>query len=313
MQLTPRYGGTPVLRFDPPVADPDVPLLRQRRRLVATLAGFDAERWAAPSRCAGWACRDVVSHLVTVNRFWAASITAGRAGSPTRFLVGFEPAVTPAQLVDGGVRGPRQGTARPPGRQHRVPGGGGAGLDADGWARDGRGTTGSCGHQRGGRARVVGRLDPRAGHLPTTRHRCAGRGRRGRAASATPSPSGRPSWPPPEPAAPDRSGSTPRTRRWNWWSTWAPIVVVRDATPGDDVRPEVRGSAVELVESFSLRSGPPVMPASGPVDGTTPWPRRSTRAASRSSAPGPPIPPGPWTLPSPQAAPKRTWRSTNAR
>jgi uncharacterized protein (TIGR03083 family) len=100
MQLSPRYDGPRVLSFDPPPDDPVVPMLRQRRRLVDTLAGFDADRWAAPSRCAAWTNRDVVSHLVTVNSFWAASIAAGRAGSPTRLLDGFDPAVTPAQLVE---------------------------------------------------------------------------------------------------------------------------------------------------------------------------------------------------------------------
>ena len=33
-------------------------------------------------------------------RFWAASIAAGRAGAPTRLPGGFDPAVTPAQLVE---------------------------------------------------------------------------------------------------------------------------------------------------------------------------------------------------------------------
>jgi len=100
MQLTPRYEGRPVLRFDPPVADPGIPLLRQRRRLVATLGGLDAEQWAAASRCSGWSCRDVVSHLSSVNAFWAVSIASGRAGRPTRFLAGFDPVATPAQMVD---------------------------------------------------------------------------------------------------------------------------------------------------------------------------------------------------------------------
>ena len=99
MRLTPRYEGPPALVFDP-AGDPSVPLFRQRRRLAATVATFDADQWAAPSRCAGWTNRDVISHLVTTNSFWATSITAGRAGEPTRFLPGFDPVVTPAQLVE---------------------------------------------------------------------------------------------------------------------------------------------------------------------------------------------------------------------
>jgi len=99
MRLTPRYEGPPALVLDPP-GHPSTPLIRQRRRLVATAATFDADQWAAPSRCAGWSNRDVICHLVTTNSFWAASISAGRAGDPTRFLPGFDPVVTPAQLVD---------------------------------------------------------------------------------------------------------------------------------------------------------------------------------------------------------------------
>jgi uncharacterized protein (TIGR03083 family) len=100
MRLTPRYDGPRVLEFDPPPPDPSVPLLRQRRRLVATLSDVDADGWGAPSRCAAWSNRDVVSHLVTVDAFWAASIAAGRVGQPTRMLEGFDPAVTPARLVE---------------------------------------------------------------------------------------------------------------------------------------------------------------------------------------------------------------------
>jgi uncharacterized protein (TIGR03083 family) len=99
MELSPRYGGTPVLSFDPPPVDPSVPLLRQRRRLAATLGRLDDDQWMARSRCAGWSCRDVVVHLCTVNAFWAASVEAGRRGEPTRYLHGFDPAVTPATLV----------------------------------------------------------------------------------------------------------------------------------------------------------------------------------------------------------------------
>jgi uncharacterized protein (TIGR03083 family) len=99
MQLTPRYEGAPVLAFDPAPGDPSIPLLRQRRRLGAMLATLDDSQWAAPSRCAGWTCRDVVRHLVTVNSFWMASVEAGRRGEPTRYLTDFDPVATSAQLV----------------------------------------------------------------------------------------------------------------------------------------------------------------------------------------------------------------------
>ncbi len=101
MQLSPRYEGTPVLSFDPVPSDPAVPVLRQRRRLADTLATFDETQWSTPSRCADWSCRDVVSHLVTVNAFWATSVAAGRRGEPTRFLGRFDPVATSAALVSG--------------------------------------------------------------------------------------------------------------------------------------------------------------------------------------------------------------------
>ena len=99
MQLNPRYEGDPVLVMEP-LGDPKVPLLRQRRRLAETLASFDADQWSASSRCSGWSNRDVICHLVSTNGFWAASMAAGRKGEPTRFLPGFDPAVTPSQLVE---------------------------------------------------------------------------------------------------------------------------------------------------------------------------------------------------------------------
>ena len=99
MQLTPRYDGGSVLRFAAAIGDVSVPLLRQRRRLGALLEGFDDDQWAAPSRCAGWSTRDVVSHLTTADQFWALSMRAGLAGKPTRYLGGFDPVATPAQMV----------------------------------------------------------------------------------------------------------------------------------------------------------------------------------------------------------------------
>jgi uncharacterized protein (TIGR03083 family) len=99
MQVTPRYGGSSLLTFDVPVDDPSVPTLRQRRRLAALLAGLDDRQWSAPSRCQGWAVRDVVAHLLTTNRFWTYSVTSGLAGEPTRFLTEFDPAASPAAMV----------------------------------------------------------------------------------------------------------------------------------------------------------------------------------------------------------------------
>ncbi|HEY4928644.1 MAG TPA: maleylpyruvate isomerase family mycothiol-dependent enzyme [Acidimicrobiales bacterium] len=134
MRLNPRYEGPPVLVLEPAV-DPSIPLFRQRRRLADTLATFDDAQWAAPTRCAGWSARDVISHLVTTNSFWATSMAAGRAGQPTRILPGFDPAVTPAQLVEAS---PVIGTNELLGRfittnhdMERAL----DGLDADGWRR----------------------------------------------------------------------------------------------------------------------------------------------------------------------------------
>jgi uncharacterized protein (TIGR03083 family) len=98
MQLTPTYGEA-VLVAEPLLADPATPLLRQRERLATTLAGLDAERWAAPSRCEGWTVQDVVAHLVTTNQFWTFSIGAGLQGQPSRFLATFDPVASPAEMV----------------------------------------------------------------------------------------------------------------------------------------------------------------------------------------------------------------------
>jgi len=47
----------------------------------------------------GWSVQDVVAHLVGVNAFWHASVVAGLAGTPTRVLMGFDPAATPPLLI----------------------------------------------------------------------------------------------------------------------------------------------------------------------------------------------------------------------
>ena len=100
MILEPRYEGAPVLSVDGHPSDQLRPLTRQRRRLQSTLAALDDEQWLVASRCDNWTVRDVVAHLAGVNRFWRASVRAGLAGTPTRFLVGFDPATTPPLMVD---------------------------------------------------------------------------------------------------------------------------------------------------------------------------------------------------------------------
>lgn len=101
MQLTPRYDAPDFLRFEAAPPDPSVALLRQRRRLAATLAELDDAQWSAPSRCEEWSVQDVTAHLVDTNGFWVASIAAARSGEPTRYLANFDPVATPAQLVAG--------------------------------------------------------------------------------------------------------------------------------------------------------------------------------------------------------------------
>jgi uncharacterized protein (TIGR03083 family) len=101
VQLRPRYQSDPVIRIEMDVADPAVPVLRQRRRLGSILAGLDDDQWAVASRCSDWSVRDVIAHLADTNGFWAISAGAALGGEPTRFLEGFDPVATPAQLVDG--------------------------------------------------------------------------------------------------------------------------------------------------------------------------------------------------------------------
>lgn len=98
MLLTPRYGEDPLISIE--VRDPGPhPIVSQHRRLEAQLAELSDDEWHSPSRCHGWTVRDVVTHLASANSFWALSIQAGQAGEPTRFMAGFDPVATPAEMA----------------------------------------------------------------------------------------------------------------------------------------------------------------------------------------------------------------------
>jgi uncharacterized protein (TIGR03083 family) len=101
VKLVPRYDDLPLISIDG-VPDGQLALsFRQRRRMEALLASLDEAQWAAPTRCENWDVADVVAHLITVNAFWSLSISQGLAGTPTRYLESFDPAVTPGELVAG--------------------------------------------------------------------------------------------------------------------------------------------------------------------------------------------------------------------
>src|ERR1700681_3973043 len=80
MKLSPRYDGPTILSFDGPADDQRSPVTRQRRRMESLLADLNEHEWRSKSRCDGWTVQDVVSHLVGVNTFWAASVRAGLDG-----------------------------------------------------------------------------------------------------------------------------------------------------------------------------------------------------------------------------------------
>lgn len=101
MQLNPRYGTDPIIVLDGVPGDVGAAAIRQRRRLVGLLGDLAEEEWSHPSRCEGWSVRDVIVHLDTTNAFWSFSIGAGLRGDPSRFLATFDPVASPAALVAG--------------------------------------------------------------------------------------------------------------------------------------------------------------------------------------------------------------------
>jgi uncharacterized protein (TIGR03083 family) len=100
MQASPRYEGPAIISMAGEPGDQLAPLVRQRRRLQGLLEALEPDEWSSPTRCEQWSVQDVAAHLVGVNIFWQASVQAGLAGMPTRVLVGFDPAVTPALMVE---------------------------------------------------------------------------------------------------------------------------------------------------------------------------------------------------------------------
>jgi uncharacterized protein (TIGR03083 family) len=100
MQISPVSEGAPVLSIHG-LGAVDGAVRQQRTRLRATLRSLTPEQWDAPSRCEKWSVKDVVSHLVATDRFWAISFRAGINGDPTRFLASFDPVASPEQMVDG--------------------------------------------------------------------------------------------------------------------------------------------------------------------------------------------------------------------
>lgn len=99
MLLTPRYGNDPVIHLDGNPAAIAAPAIRQRERLLATVQGFTDDDWAQPTRCEGWTARDVILHLDSTNTFWNFAISAGLQGEPTTFLTTFDPVTSPPQHV----------------------------------------------------------------------------------------------------------------------------------------------------------------------------------------------------------------------
>lgn len=105
MQLAPRYGDRPIIDLEEEPGAVLGALARQRRRFVEELQALDDEQLAtAPTRCDGWAPRDVISHLDTADGFWAWSARAGLAGEPTQLLAGFDPVASPAQMAAADAR-----------------------------------------------------------------------------------------------------------------------------------------------------------------------------------------------------------------
>jgi uncharacterized protein (TIGR03083 family) len=83
----------PVIATVPDAACDVAPWLRHRERLLGVLRALTEAEWRAPTRCAAWDVKGVVSHLVTVDQYWVFALDAARRDSaPTTLLEHFDPA-----------------------------------------------------------------------------------------------------------------------------------------------------------------------------------------------------------------------------
>lgn len=108
VKLSPRYHAPPVIAFE---GEPDAvltPLVRQRERLEVLLDDLSPDEWQAPTRCEGWAVKDLVAHLASVNNYWTFSINMGVAGTPSEALATFDPVAVPAALAAAEASTPAQ-------------------------------------------------------------------------------------------------------------------------------------------------------------------------------------------------------------
>lgn len=72
----------------------------ERARQLAVVGGVPLDRWAAPSRCAGWSVHDVVRHVAQMNALMLDAVEAARSGRRSSRLRGFDPKTGPQQLLD---------------------------------------------------------------------------------------------------------------------------------------------------------------------------------------------------------------------
>ena len=75
------------------------PWLQHRARLRSWLSDLPDDQWSHPTRCEAWDVRELVQHLATVTQFFSYTVHQSRKGIATRALEGFDPGVTPDELI----------------------------------------------------------------------------------------------------------------------------------------------------------------------------------------------------------------------